>query len=390
MSFPLYTRIKSEISGYVAAEVDESTQERLALLVTGIIGSERVSPARIARALQTLGVSEASTESIERRVRRIENDPEITDVLCFHPLVWQRLRWGRPTELRLAIDPTTQDDRVVLLTVSVQYRGRALPLVWVAWPANQPLVGARFWARVATLLDQVAKLLPARVRVIWLADRAFGTPQFTDQVVARGWDYVVRVQGQTHYRDRGGREGRLRSLVTHRRQRCKLRGQVFKKRGWREAAVVVYWGKHHKTPLCLVTSLRAAWEVIALYRQRYAIEAFFRDCKRAGWEWERNQVTCLAHTQRLLVGLALATWLTVGVGTQVAAECLARPATPRRTRPDLAKYSLFTLGLRRLREWWTGWCHSRLRWVLYDWSAPNWSTQLRQRQAHAFVFQPVR
>jgi hypothetical protein len=390
MSIPLYTQIRREIERFVDPQVDASSVERLGLLVTGIIGSESVSPARIARALKTLGLSEASRESIERRVRRIENDPEITDVLCFHPLAYHYLRFGRPTELRLAIDPTTQDDRVVLLTVSVQYRGRALPLVWAAWPANHPLVGARFWARVATLLDRVADLLPARVPVVWLADRAFGTPQFTDLVVARGWDYVVRVQGQTHYRDGRGREGRIRSLVERRRQRRKLRGQVFKKRGWRDAAVVVYWGKHHATPLCLVTSVRASWEVIALYRQRYAIEAFFRDCKSAGWEWEQNQVTCLAHTQRLLVGLALATWLTVGVGTQVAAELLARPATPRRTRPEHAKYSLFTLGLMRLREWWTGLCHTRLRWALYDWSAPNWSTQLRQQHARAFVFQSVR
>jgi hypothetical protein len=390
MSIRLYARIREEVARAVAPQVDESSLERLALLVTGIIGSESVSPARIARALKTLGLSAATTESIERQVRRIENDPEISSALCFHRLARQRLCYGRPHELRLAIDPTTQDERVVMLTVSVQYRGRALPLAWAIWPGNQPLTGARFWERVAALLDLVAGVLPRGVRVILLADRAFGSPAFTDLVTAHGWDYVVRVQGQTRCRDGQGGERTLRQLVPRKRQRRKLRGEVFKKRGWRPAAVVVYWGKRHAAPLCLVTSLGAHWHVLALYRHRFAIEALFRDCKSAGWQWERNQVTDLAHTERLLVGLALATWLTVGVGTQVAAEILARPATPSCSRPALARYSLFTLGLHRLREWWAGLCHSRLAWHLTDWSAPIWSTQLRAHHARALVFQPVR
>jgi hypothetical protein len=387
MSILLYTRIRGTVARFIDSQVDESTLDRVALLVTGIIGSESVSPARIAQAIHTLGLSAATVESIERRVRRIENDPEITASLCFHRLAWQRLRWGKPSELRLAIDPTTQDERVVMLTVSVQYRGRALPLVWAVWPANTPLTGARFWARVAALLDVVADLLPVQTRIIWLADRAFGTPAFTDLVTARGWFYIVRVQGHTHCRDRQGREQTIRSLVRAPRDRRKLSGQVFKKRGWRWASVVVHWGKRHTAPLCLVTNVGAKWDVIYGYRQRYAIEAFFRDCKSAGWQWEANQVTSLAHTERLLVGLAFATWLVVGVGTQVANELLARPASPRRTRPDRAKYSLFSLGLERLRNWWAGRCDAPLAWSLDDWLAPIWSAQLTTHHVRAFVFQ---
>ncbi len=387
MSIQLYTQIKHEVSRFIDPRVAEASRERITLLVMGIIGSESVSPARIAKALHTLGLSEATAESIERRIRRIENDPELTASLCFHPFAQHRLRFGKPAELRLAIDPTTQDDRVVMTTVSVQYRGRALPLAWAIWPANTPLTGERFWERVAALLEVVATLLPVNTRIIILADRAFGTPAFTDLVTAHGWFYVVRVQGQTRCQDRLGRERTIRSLVTHRRDRRKLSGRAFKKRGWRTVAVVVHWGKRHQTPLCLVSNWGAKWELIAWYRQRYAIEAFFRDCKSAGWQWERNQVTDLAHMERLLVGLALATWLVLGVGTQVAAEYLAQWPTPRRTRPSAAKYSLFTLGLDRLRTWWRAPGLLPLRWTLVDWTAPNWSTQLTARHRRAFIFQ---
>lgn len=386
MSTSLYKRIADELKRHVATVVDEASLNRLVLLVLGILEGRSSKPSQIAQALHRLGVSGASTESLERQVRRTENDPEISAGLCLHPFARARLRMGRPDQLVLLIDPTTQADRVVKLTISVWYRGRALPLAWALWPANQPLQGAGFWARVAALLADVAPLLPAGIPIIWLADRAFGTPQFTDLLVPYGWHYVVRVQGQTRCRDRIGRERTIRSLVKRQSQRAKLRGYAFKKRGWRAVSVVVHWGRRHKSPLCLVTDLGAKWYVVRLYRQRYAIEATFRDDKSHGWDFEGNQVRDLAHLERLLVGMALATWFALMTGTQVATEYLRRPPSPRATRPWAAKRSLFHLGLARLDLWLHRHCLLPLGWRLCDWSAPNWSDQLYFHHSRAFVF----
>jgi Transposase DDE domain len=274
-----------------------------------------------------------------------------------------------------------------MLSAAVWYRGRALPLAWALWPANTPLCGPGFWQRVADLLDLVATLLPVGVPVTWLADRAFGTPAFTDLVVAHGWHYVVRVQGQTHYRDGMGREQEVRTLVARRTDRCKRRGWVFKKADWRTASVIAYWGRRHDKPLCLVSDLPPQWRLIGLYRRRYPIEGTFRDYKSYGWQWEQGQVTDLQHLERLLVGMALATWLALMVGTQVAAELLARPPSGRRhTRPWAGKYSLFHLGLQRLQQWLSGRLPRQVAWRLSDWEAPTWQAQICAHHAQAFIF----
>jgi len=387
MSEPLYTEIKAELSQCLGTDLAESTLNRLVLLTMGILTSQSAAPAQIAKALHRLGLSQASEESLERQVRRIENDPDIEASRCVHPLARRHLALGQPQVLYLIIDPTSQDERVVMLTVSVWYRGRSLPLVWAVWPANRPLTEARFWERVAKLLEWVKELLPVGIPVIWLADRAFGTPAFTDLVIAQGWDYVVRVQAQTHFRDGQGREYALRDFVSRPDGRTKRHGQVFKKRGWRAASVVAYWGRRHQSPLCLVSSLPPGWHLIALYRRRFPIEATFRHYKSYGWQWERGQVTDLDHLQRLLVGLALATWLALLAGTQVATEQLAKPPSGRRrTRPWMGKHSLFTLGLMRLSEWLHGNYRHPLTWQLTDWEAPNWQDQILAHHLRAFVF----
>ena len=107
----------------------------------------------------------ATAESIERRIRRIENDDELAATLRLHPLASRQLRLGKPPSLLLSIDPTTQDDRAVMVSVGVCYRARTLPLAWVVWPANQPLIGDGFWKRIEALLDIVADLLPIGVPV---------------------------------------------------------------------------------------------------------------------------------------------------------------------------------------------------------------------------------
>jgi len=52
---------------------------------------------------------------------------------------------------------------------------------------------------------------------------------------------------------------------------------VFKDAGWRSARLVALWGASHQKPQVLVSSLPLSWDLIAIYRQRAAIEALFRD-----------------------------------------------------------------------------------------------------------------
>jgi hypothetical protein len=289
--------------------------------------------------------------------------------------------------LLLILDPTSQDDRVCLVTAAVWYRGRALPLVWLAWAANTPLVGAGFWERIAQLLETVATLLPLGARVIWLADRAFGTPAFTDLVTAQGWFYVVRVQGQTRCRDRQGRERQVQQLRRPYRRRAKMRGQTFKKRGWRVTSVVTLWGKRFSSPLCVVSNLPLGWYLLRLYRRRYPIEATFRDFKSYGWQWEQGQVSDLAHVQRLLVAMAFATWFALIVGAHMAARWLQHPASGRRhTLPWWGKRSLFAIGCHYLHRALLGAEMVSLLQPLPDWTWLNWQEQIYFHHARAFVF----
>jgi hypothetical protein len=257
------------------------------------------------------------------------------------------------------------------------------------WPANQPLKGDGLWERVDNLLDTVAKLLPVNIPVMWVADRAFGSPSFIDLLTAWGWSYIVRVVKTARCQDVKSICRQVSHLVQQPGQRAKMRGRVFKKRGWRSASVVVYWGKGYDTPLCLVSDLPPQWRLISIYRRRYPIEALFRDYKSHGWHWEQGQVKDPEHLQRLLVGMALATWVTMYVGTQVADEYLARPSTGnRRTVPWEGKRSLFHLGLRRMKKLLHGSCQVALQWQLTHWDAPNWQKQIHFHHARAYVLGP--
>ena len=86
----LYTQIHRALDACVDAQVSQPTRARLALLVLGMMEAKSASPAQVGQALHRLGLSHAQPASIERRIRRLENDPAISDVLCFHPFAQQR------------------------------------------------------------------------------------------------------------------------------------------------------------------------------------------------------------------------------------------------------------------------------------------------------------
>ena len=131
------------------------------------------------------------------------------------------------------------------------------------------------------------------------------------------------------------------------------------------------------------------WSLVLVYRQRYRIEAGFRDRKSAGWQWEKGQVKEIEQVKRLLVGMALATWVALFAGAQVASELLHRPPWgKRRTVPWVGKRSLFCLGVQRLNELLGGARWQWLRLRLPDWEAGTWQFELACHPGRAFVLGP--
>jgi hypothetical protein len=320
------------------------------------------------------------------RLRRVLNDPLLTWERSYARVVRRILVRQRARRWVLIIDETAQAEHLRVLTAALWYRGRAIPLAWICWPRQTPqTVG--YWERCTTLLAQVAQMLPANAPVVVVADAAVGCPAFTDRMTAHGWDWVVRVQGQTRWKHQHGHEALIRDQVTQRGERWKGRGQVFKKAAWRTASIVALWGRQHTRPLLVVSSLPLYWDLLALYRQRAAIEALSRDWKSTGWQWEASQVRDLTHQEHLLLGLAFATLFTLILGTQAADAERARPSRTHRRRTWCSRQSLFTLG----REaWWQRlWQHDRtpIRWELVDLDGVNWSPE--QRTQHAPAGTPI-
>ncbi len=407
----LYQEVEQQMTTITAAaDLRITSVRRLALLVTGIIAAKSCVLAQVAAELAALHLTEARwAESIARRLRRTRNDPALTAATCYEPVLPRVIDW--PAVLRgsrrvvLIVDESSKEDEVHLFRVSLAYWGGSLPLAWAVWEQNQPLPDGYYWQTVDAMLARIAALVPAGLEVIVVADRAYDIPAVVDRIAAYGWHWVVRCKAGSslRWRDYQDREWALRTLVARHLpgpgRRWKARGQVFKAAGWRHASVVGVWTPGHADPLVVLSDLPPQWAVLRLYGRRFWTEPGFRNDKTRGWQWEDSQVQGVAHHERLLLGMAWASLVTLCLGVQAAQERLAalaerpirvRDGRPCPGQPQHARESLFTLGLRRVRQWlyhaWAG----AFPWRLADLDTDSWTAQWQFHQAYRLIFQTVR
>jgi hypothetical protein len=371
---------------------------RLALLITGIMAARSCVLAQVALELQALGLARATqAESTERRLRRALND-EGLGRRAYQLLLRQVIDWTSLPRIVLIVDESSKRHFVHLIRVSLAYRGCTIPLAWALWRQQEPLPDGAYWRAVDSVLALVAQLLPPGREVIMVADRAYDIPPFLDRVAAYGWHWIVRckAKGTVRFRDIHGTEQALATLVQQHLPapgtRWKTWGAAFKDAGWRTVSVVGIWERPADEPLVVLTDGSPRWEALELYGRRAWTEPGFGNDKCRGWQWESSQVRGLAHHKRLLLALAWATVLTLLVGAEEAQACLQRRRASQRRpcKPQHARYSLFTLGLRRVQRWAYGQDHGPFPERLPHPAGPSWDAQWRALLGWRFIFHFVR
>jgi hypothetical protein len=333
---PWYDRIRDAIN--IAMPFLVPTQKtNLALLVSAILKKQTLCLSELARSYPTSEKRKVATPKHEllHRIKRLWRftDNERVDALEVQlALVAHTIsRLGHPRLLGLAIDwtmfdtilPSGERIRYQVLRIAVPRKGRALPLLQLAYDRdNLPATKSQNQLEQDALLA-VVKALPRSVRPVILADRGFRRASFLAWLERHGLDYVVRIKKGSCITEASGRRWKLgeeglrpgelrwaegvRYGLYHGRPRDLMINVALCWRVPKSRARNPRRKKQPEEPWYLATSLKKAKSAASWYWQRGWVEQSFKDSK-GRFGLARVRVGCPERLSRLLMGLTLELW----------------------------------------------------------------------------------
>jgi Transposase DDE domain len=332
----------------------------LALWVLGAIVAGSACQSAVVAALEPLGHPRHATRQRLREWTYAGADrvapcaPTLAVEGCFVELLRWVLAWWSGETLPLAIDATSLGTRWVVLSISVLYRGCAIPIAWHVKPGP----GRGPWiAPLQALLARLVPAIPPGLTVLVLTDRGLWSPRLWRAIRAIGGHPLMRVRPDATFAPLGLPRRPARTLVPGPGHAWVGAGTAFKHAHVRrQGTLVVVWDTDQADPWLVLTDLAPERVGVLWYGLRVWIELGFRAVKSLGWHWERIRRTHADRVARHWLVLAVATLVTLAYGTRVedAAWAGIAPAHLRRQRavpPDPARrsVSVFTRGLTWLR-----------------------------------------
>jgi hypothetical protein len=264
-------------------------------------------------------------QSTQRRFRRWLGNRRIEVTPLYGPLIQQALQgWGKHT-VYLALDTSLLWNQYCLIRLSVVYRGRAVPVVWeVIEHGSSSVTHTAYEA----LLGAVPSLLPAGVKVVFLADRGFADTALLAQLRRLGWHFRIRIKapfsvvrpGQPVCKVEDFSLASGRALFLH---KVAITAEQFGPVSLalaRHTSTGEYWYLVSDEP----TTVRTFEE----YGRRFEIEENFLDDKSNGFQLESSLVRDADALTRLCLVVAVATLYLVAQGTQVVAAHKRRWVDP--------------------------------------------------------------
>jgi hypothetical protein len=238
---------------------------------------------------------------------------------CFAPLLAWTLKGWPSTRLALALDATSLADRFTVLSLSLVYRGSALPVAWKILPANVAHPWKPEWL---SLLAAFSERVPPGWTVVVMTDRGLYARWLFRAIVALGWHPLMRITSCGKFRKQGGKAGvPVGRLVPKRGRRWQGRGTAFPRKPEKrlECTLLACWEDGYDEPWFVLTDLAPEQAESLWYGMRAWIEHGFKLLKSAGWQWQASRMTDCARAERLWLVLAVATRYVLAVGGEFEA-----------------------------------------------------------------------
>lgn len=237
---------------------------------------------------------------------------------CFAPLLRWLLSLYRASELILALDVTLCRDRLAVISLSVVFRGSALPVAWKMLPANEK--GA-WMPHCTALLGHLSEAVPSEMTVFVLCDRGLQSRRVFKAITDEGWHPMMRLVRSGYWCEKGAETWyRLAGLLSGPGRYYIGQGMLFKTDPF-ACTLIALWEEGYDAPWLLMSDLPPKACRGSFYGLRAWIEQGFRVMKSCGYQAERLRVVDPARAERIWLVMAVSLLWTHAVGgCEAAAE----------------------------------------------------------------------
>lgn len=276
------------------------------------------------------------------QLRRLLANDALDFTVYYLPFILSVINGLNNLPLVLVIDGSVTGRGCVTLMVSVVYRRRALPLIWVTRKGKK----GHFPESIhVELIKTVQDILPQGREVIVLGDGEFDGTDWLDTINRHGWHYVCRTAKDSVFYE-GDDDFKIQDIGPGRGGCTAIVNVSFTRRRYGPVMAVAWWGRKYQEPIYLVSNLALSEEACLLYKKRFRIETLFSDFKGRGFQLQKSGLVDPMRVSRLLIAVSLAYVWVISLGVY-ALKMELNKVIHRTDRCDL---SLFELGKRLLKR----------------------------------------
>ena len=313
----------------------------LSMMISGVFLGRNVQLHEIAAWVST----DILMSSLVRRFERFVADPLVIPGKIFKPFVLAMQACLGGETAYLIIDCTQAGGKCRTVMVALAYHGTVLPIVWKTVRGSKGHVKGEIQK---ALMQEAYQLFRLHKHVVVLGDSEYSNEQLIQWLLDVKWDFVLRFQSS--YLLQSSPNGEWQSTRSLYEAAQVSRGQLCvweqvsytQSHHFSDLTVTAQWDEGETEMLCLVSNLSASLQPNIIYEKRYWIETLFGNHKSRGFQLSRTHLTDPEHIDRLILALAIATWMVLGFGTHLILIKQSH-LIDRSNRRDL---SLFQLGLR--------------------------------------------
>jgi hypothetical protein len=316
-------------------EMLEENVITVALMITGLLRARSGQLTKIASKVRYAG----QKSSLVDRFRRLVRNENIIVAAEYNPVAQLFLSSLSHERLVLAIDSTQMGGNCICLMLSVQYKSRALPLVWVVFKGKK---GHSSQALQRELFEAAKAYVPENCQVVLLGDGEFDGSQIVEWLEAQPtWDYVCRTD-ETNLVFYQGTWVALRDIPLEPGEETLIPQVHFTKSNQvGPINILAVWHESEQRHWFFVTSFDDYKTAQKWYRKRFGIETLFSDFKGRGFNLDETRLWIPARVSRLIFAASIAYVFTIFLGV----ESIVSGIYQQLVRSDDYYHSLFQLGL---------------------------------------------